>query len=67
MNVYRCKFLEIFHYPCNDIRARVILLDNHKAMGGNAGDTCTTSKLKSIDFERGIIVTQNSMYLFEVK
>lgn len=66
MNVYRCEFISIEQEPHFSARwrANVKLLDDHKGFGGQSGDRCTTSTIKLIDFERGIIVTQNSVYIW---
>lgn len=45
--------------------ALVELLEDHPRQSGSKGDQARTTKLKSIDFERGIAVTQNTIYLFE--
>ena len=63
MNIYRCKLLAITNEYAGEWRAKVELLDDHARFGGNKGDYCTTSKVKSIDFEKGVIQTQNSIYL----
>lgn len=41
------------------------LIDPHPFNGAKVGDRITTSPLRSIDFERGIAVTQNTIYIFE--
>lgn len=64
MNVYRCK-LRRFDDCGYEWRANVMLLDDHKDLGGQAGEMCVTSAIKSIDFERGIIVTKNSIYIIK--
>lgn len=61
MNAYRCKY----KYLSPEGRAVIIMIDPHKGMGGDEGEVTITSKVKTIDFANGVMVTQNSVYLFE--
>lgn len=67
MNTYRCDFTDLTTNFGVEHRARVVMKEDHKGMGGRVGEVTITSAVKMIDFERGIIVTQNSIYLFDVK
>jgi len=49
------------------IRARVKRLTDHPRLGGPDGhDFTITSEVRLMDFENGVIVTQNTIYKFEV-
>jgi hypothetical protein len=44
---------------------QMVISDDHAAYGYRAGTSGHTSKIKSIDFERGIVETRNSIYIME--
>ena len=56
---YRCELLQIIDQ--GSWRARVAIKDKHPTGDG----VLVTSSIKMIDFERGMILTKNSLYLFE--
>ena len=64
MNVYHCDFVEIVDY-FGSIRAKVVIRDNPDSGRWSADEVLITSKVKSIDFEKGVIITHNSIYLFD--
>jgi len=64
MNKYECELKDIIVYGGTH-RARIIMKENHKELGGRVGESTITSPIRSIDFERCIIVTRNSIYHWE--
>lgn len=68
MQIFKCSLVQfpIPHEECvGDRRARVKLVDNdHVKAMALAGETVVTSRVKMIDYESGILLTQNSIYLF---
>lgn len=66
MTHYRCEFIRLTETrAAGYVQACVRLLEDHKGAGGSAGETCFTSRVRSIDFERGILVTQNNIYTWK--
>ncbi len=63
MNIYRCEHPTIYTEH-GDYRLRVIMLEDHKHLGGLKGEATITSPLKFIDFERRYAITSNSMYMW---
>lgn len=58
---YRCELIAIV--PLGGFyRLQVRMLEDHKGAGGLKGQDTITSNVKSIDFERGIAITKNSIY-----
>lgn len=64
MKYYKCLFHELVN-KVDHYTARLTLSDTDKERGFVAGDIIQTSRIKSIDFVAGVIVTQNSVYLFK--
>lgn len=65
MRYYMCTFLELVHHSDDTYKAKIILISDDLDRGYFANDTLKTSAIKSIDFEAGVIITQNSVYLFK--
>lgn len=62
MMTYRCKHPSVNPFPDSDgYRLTAVLLEYHEN-GLPPGATAYSSRLRSVDFERGIAVTQNSIY-----
>ncbi|BBB99741.1 hypothetical protein [Bradyrhizobium elkanii] len=73
MRMFTCKLLgftdcigaPIERIPLSGvIKARVEMGEDHDERGGAKGEVTITSALRSIDFERRLIVTQNNVYQF---
>ncbi|MHC2552387.1 hypothetical protein [Bradyrhizobium elkanii] len=73
MRLYDCRllgFVDALGGPIKEmpiscaIRARVIMNEDHEELGGGKDDITITSAVRSIDFERRLIVTQNNLYQF---
>lgn len=62
-NVYRCKLNGLINV--GTCRASVIMIDDHKGMGGRAGEPTTTSRVLTLDLVNGVLVTKNSVYIFD--
>lgn len=63
MNSYPCELIEVFSSPFP--HAKVRMMGPHAVLGERAqGQEIRTSELRSIDFERGFCVTQNSIYVW---
>lgn len=62
--IYRCQFHDLFRFPDGNWGMEMTILDDHVASGVPAGSSGNTSALRSIDFELGIAITQNSIYQF---
>ena len=63
MKIFKCEFDSIFaEFGNNDLRLRVIMVDDHNLYGGRSGEFTVTSKLKMVDFERKFAVTANNIY-----
>lgn len=63
-NKYNCHLLNLINEGYG-FRARVEMLEDHKALGGSTREITVTSAIKTIDFVNGIIITQNSIYQFQ--
>lgn len=73
MRMFTCKllgFADAIGAPINQmplsgvVKALVVMGEDHDKIGGSKGEVCVTSALRSIDFERKLIVTQNNVYQF---
>lgn len=65
MKVFKCEFIGLFkEYGMDDIRAVVMMHEDHDHLGAAKGGRSITSTLKFIDFERGILLTRNNVYDF---
>jgi len=62
--VYPCRYHGLDMHPTGCFRMEMTVLNKHEASGAPANSRGFTSALKSIDFERGIAVTLNSIYTF---
>ena len=62
MRVYKCEFRSVAHFG-DSVRLRVKMLEPHAHVDNKY---VITSNLRSIDFERGIAVSQNSIYVWKV-
>ena len=66
--VYFCNFIGMNRAPGGKTWHMCIeILEPHKASGKPAGWVGNTSAILSMDFERGICVTLNSIYQWRVK
>ena len=73
MRMFTCKLLgfadaigaPLDRLPASGVvKARVVMGEDHDKFGGAKGEVTITSALRSIDFERRLIVTQNNVYQF---
>lgn len=73
MRMFTCKllgFADALGAPVDKIplsgvlKARVVMGEDHDKIGGSKGEVCITSALRSVDFERRLLVTQNNVYQF---
>ncbi|WP_316207446.1 hypothetical protein [Bradyrhizobium sp. SZCCHNR3118] len=73
MRMFKCSLLgftdglggRIEKMPISgQIRARVVMGEDHDKLAGSEGEIAITSAIRSIDFERRLIVTQNNVYQF---
>lgn len=73
MKVFKCRFISLCGYagdPVTDVpssalvRAKVMMREDHDKWGGRAGEVTFTSAVRSVDFERKLIVTLNNIYDF---
>jgi len=63
----RGEMLDSFKPVPHGIRARVKRLSEHPRLGDPDGhDFTITSEVRLVDFENGVIVTQNTIYKFKV-
>jgi hypothetical protein len=59
----RCKLLGLYIADGSPFYvARIRLYEPHRHM--REGDEVRTSNIQMIDFERGVLITQNTVYLF---
>lgn len=73
MKVFRCQLIglcdfagcTVVNIPAYEqVRAKVMMHEDHNKWGGRAGEVTITSTIRSIDFERKLIVTRNNIYDF---
>ena len=73
MRVFQCKFISLCDYAGCDVielprlssvRAKVLMHEDHDKWGGRMNEVTVTSAIRSIDFERKLIVTRNNIYDF---
>lgn len=75
MCVYRCTLMGFANHfgdpldsflstPLDNVRARVLMKEDHDHMGSARGGVTITSAIRTIDFARGYLVTQNNVYDF---
>lgn len=63
MKIIQCRLINVMQMTPKEWKLRVELLQStHAAV---MGDHVITSVVKSIDFERGVAITQNSIYVWE--
>lgn len=60
---YHCKANGLFQFPGGQWGLMIKVLDDHE--NAPAGSEGHTSALRSIDFEHGVAVTLNSVYVFD--
>ena len=64
MKIYKCSLNDLVQ-RIDHWTARITMLEHDKERNYKIGDCLMTSRIDTIDFGRGIIVTQNSIYQFK--
>jgi hypothetical protein len=69
MKLMRCELIGLLqHYQSNIFTAKIKRLEDHPRLGPpKSGAFTVTSAIRSIDFDKGLIVTENNLYSFKSK
>jgi hypothetical protein len=68
MKLMRCELISLSqHYSSTIFTARIKRLESHPRLGAPKDCETITSAIRSIDFDKGLIVTENNIYTFKNK